>query len=166
MKQDFDELIRDTMTNFTDGIDLPPRLVADARRQHHRRRVRVGWLASEGAVAGAAAVTIAMVATGTGSGHVGHHEQGLKSGQIETTAMVISQVERALTTAVSGHPVAYTRQVSHGIKLFLVAPHGKPVQVHGSVISTWSRGPLQRVVIGAPGGKPALSTVTDNSGGK
>jgi hypothetical protein len=166
MKQDFDELIRDTMTTFTDGIDLPSRLVADARRQHHRRRVRLGWLASGAAVAGAAAVTIGTVATGTGSGPFGHPHPGHKAGQIQTTAMVISHVERALKAAASGHPVAYTRQVSHGFKLFLVAPHGKPAQVHGSVISTWTRGPLQRVVIGAPGGRPALSTVTDNSGGK
>lgn len=166
MKQDFDELIRDTMTRFTDGIDLPGRLVADARRQHHRRRARLGWLASGAAVAGAAAVTIAAVATGTGSGAIGHHHPGHKGGSVRTTSMVISQVERALTAAASGHPVAYTRQVSHGFKIFLVAPHGKPVQVHGSVMTTWSRGSLQRVVIGTQGGKPALSTVTDNSTGK
>jgi hypothetical protein len=87
MKHDFDELIRDTMTNFTDGVDLPPRIVADARRQHHRRRARLGWLASGAAVAGAAAVTIAAVATGTGPGAVGQHHLGHKGGpQVQTTA--------------------------------------------------------------------------------
>ena len=165
MKHDFDELVRDSMTRFTDGIDMPPSLVTSARRQRHLRRTRIAWLASGAAVTAAAAVTIGTIATGTAAGPVGPHRNG-DHGGVQTTAMVITHVERALAAAATGRPITYTSQVNHGIKLFLVTPHGRPVRVHGSVMKTWSRGPLQRVVITAPGGKPALSTTTDNSSGK
>jgi len=166
MNQDFDELVRDSMTRFTDGIEMPPGLVTNARRQRHLRKTRLAWLASGAAVTAAAAVTIGTVATGTAAGPAGPHRPGDRGRQVQTTAMVITHVERALAAAATGKPVTYTRQVNHGIKLFLVTPHGRPVRVHGSVMSTWSRGPLQRLVISTPGGKLALSTVTDNSGGK
>lgn len=165
MNQDFDELVRDSMTRFTDGIDVPSRLFADARRQHRRRRARIGWLASGAAVAGATAVTLGSVVTGTVAQPGGHHPLG-NDGPVQTTAVVITKVEHALTAAASGHPIAYTRQVNHGMKLFLVTPHGRPVRVHGSVMTTWSRGPMQRMVVGEPGGKPALATATDNSRGR
>jgi len=166
MKQELDEQIRDSMTRFTDGIDLPPRLVADARRRHrHRRRAAIGWLASGAAVAGATAVTISTIATGTVAQRGGHHPVGNK-GPVQTTTMVITQVEHALATAASGNPVAYTRQTNHGVKLYLVVPHSKPIQVHGSVTSTWSRGHIQHVIVGPKNGKPALSMVTDTSSGK
>jgi hypothetical protein len=166
MNLDFDELIRDSMTRFTDGIEMPPALVTNARSQRRHRRARIAWLASGAAVTAAAAVTIGTVATGTTAGPVGHDRSGHHRGQVQTTALVITHVERALAAAATGNPVTYTRQVNHGIKLFLVPPHGRPVRVHGSVMRTWSRGPLQRVVITTPAGKPALSTTTDNSSGK
>ena len=167
MNQDFDELVRESMARFTDGVEMPPRLPAEARRQNRRRhRARVGWLASGAAVAGAAAVTIGSVATGTVALHHKHGHGHGRSTAVETTAVVITRVERALATAAKGNPVAYTRQTNHGVRLFLVVPHGKPIQVHGSVTSTWSRGSLQHVVVGTPGGKPSLSMLTSNSGGK
>ena len=169
MNQDFDELVRDSMTRFTDGIDMPARLVANARKQHQRRRrATIGWLASGAAVAGAAAVTATALTAGTvtaGSGRPQHHA-GSGNQRVQTTAMVISRVDHALATAAAGNPVAYTRQTNHGVKLFLVIPHGKPTMVHGSVTSTWSRGSLRNVVVANKGGKPALSMVTDTSSGK
>lgn len=164
MNTDFDELVRDSMRDFTDGVEIPARLAADARRQNRRRRrARTGWLAGGAAVAGATAVTIGVVAGGV---PVVPHHRGSHHPPIQTTAMVVGRVEHALAAAASGNPVAFTRQANHGVRLFLMVPHGKPVQVRGNVSSTWSRGPLQHVVVGKPGGKPALSFVTDTSGGK
>jgi hypothetical protein len=165
MNTDFDELVRDSMRDFTDGVEMPARLAADARRQHRRRRrARTGWLAGGAAAVGATAVTIGVVAVG--SVPVVPHHRGSHHPPIQTTAMVVDRVERALTTAASGNPVAFTRQTSHGVKLYLAIPHGRPIQVHGTVTSTWSRGPLQHVIVGTPGGKPALSMTTDTSSGK
>ncbi len=167
MNQDFDELVRDSMARFTDGVEMPPRLPADARRQNRRRhRARVGWLASGAAVAGAAAVTIGTVGTGTVAPH---HRPGPANGHtraVETTAVVITRVERALAKTAMGNPIAYTRQTNRGVRLFVMIPHGKPIQVRGGVTSTWSRGPLQHVVVATPGGKPSLSMLSDNSGGR
>ncbi|HEX7996500.1 MAG TPA: hypothetical protein VF506_21480 [Streptosporangiaceae bacterium] len=165
MKQELDELVRDSMTSFTDGIELPGRLIADARPPHHRRRARIGWLTSGAAVTVAAAVAIGTALSGATPQHRIHH-RGNSGGPIQTTAMVITRMEHALTAAAAGNPVAYTREVDHGVKLFLVTPHGQPIQVSGNVTRTWSRGPLQHVIVGTPTGKPALSTLTDNSGGK
>src|SRR5690348_1279282 len=95
MKHDFDELIRDTMTNFTDGIDLPGRLVADARRQHHRRRARIGWLTGGAAVTAAAAVAFGTALTGATPRPPIRHP-GDSSAPVTTTAMVITKVERAM----------------------------------------------------------------------
>jgi hypothetical protein len=109
-------------------------------------------------------VTVSVVAVG--GAPVPPREPGGHAAPIQTTATVISRVDRALETASSGRPVAYTRQTNHGVRLFLMIPHGKPIQVHGSVTSTWSRGPLQHVIVGPPSGKPAFSMVTDASSGK
>ncbi len=165
MNQDFDELVHDSMARFTDSVEMPHGLAAQARVQNRRRhRARIGWLAGGAAIAGAAVVTIGTIGTGTVAPH---HPSGQgRSRAIETTAVVISRVERALAATARGNPVAYTRQTNHGVKLFLMIPHGKPIQVRGSVTSTWSRGALQHVVVGTPGGKPSLSMLTDNSGGK
>jgi hypothetical protein len=168
MNTEFDELVRDSMRDFTDGVEMPARLAADARQQHRRRqRARTGWLAGGAAVAGATAVTIGVVAAG-GVPVVPHHihSHGGHAARIQTTAVVVDRVEHALATAASGNPVAYTRQTSHGFKLYLAIPHGKPIQVRGTVTSSWSRGPLQHVIVGAAGGKPALSMATDTSSGK
>ncbi len=165
MNQDFEELVRDSMTEFTAGIELPQRLAAGARQQHRRhQRARLGWLASGAAVAGAAAVAISVVAVG--GAPTRPQVPGGHPARIQTTATVISRVDRALETASSGNPVAYTRQTNHGVRIFLMIPHGKPIQVQGSVTSTWSRGSLQHVIFGTPAGQPALSTVTDTSSGK
>lgn len=165
MNTDFDKLVRDSMRDFTDGVEMPVRLAADARRQHRRRlRARTGWLAGGTAVAGATAVTIGIVAAG-GVPVVPHH-RGSYHPPIQTTAMVVDRVDRALASAASGNPVAYTRQTNHGVKLYLMIPHGKPIRVRGTVTSSWSRGPLQHVIVGTAGGEPALSMATDTSSGK
>jgi len=80
--------------------------------------------------------------------------------------MVVGRVEHALASAASGKPIAYVRQVSHEVRLYLAIPHGKWIRVHGSVSTTWSRGPLRHVIVGTPGGRPALSMVMDTSSGK
>ena len=40
--------------------------------------------------------------------------------------MVISRVDRALTHAGSGDPIAYTRETGSGVTIDLLIPHGKP----------------------------------------
>jgi hypothetical protein len=165
MKQELDELVRDSMTSFTDGIELPGRLIADARRQHHRRRARIGLLTSGAAVTAAAAVAIGTALTGATPRHPVPHPNN-PGVQVVTTAKVITRMEHALSAAAAGNPVAYTRQVNHGVKLYVMVPHGRPIQVGGNVTSTWSRGHIQHVIVGPTSGKPALSIVTDSSSGK
>jgi len=168
MNQDFDELVHDSMTWFTDGVGVPPDLAARARReQRRRRRSRIGWIVSGAAVTGAAAAAAAALTVGTvAPGGIAQRHHGGHAEPVQTTAMVISRVDRALAAASTGKPIAYTRQVSRGVKLYLAPPHGKVVRVHGSVIQTWSRGARQRVVVGMPDGTAALSTVSANRDGK
>jgi hypothetical protein len=169
MNQDFDELVRDSMARFTDGVGVPQDLAARARSERRRkRRIRIGWFTSGGAVAGAAAIAAAALTAGTvtaAGGGVRQHHPDARAREVQTTAMVISRVEHALASAASGSPIAYTRQTNHGVRLYLAPPHGRVVRVRGNVIQTWSRGPLQHVVVGTADGRPALSTVSDNRSG-
>src|SRR5262252_9115579 len=118
MNLEFDEVVRDSMTWFTDGVEVPPGLAADARRHlRRRRRVRMGWIATGTAVAGVTAVLIGTVGAGSLPARPGPKREQRVT--VQTTAMVISRVERALANAAAGDPVAYTRQTSHGVKLFV-----------------------------------------------
>lgn len=166
MSTDFDELVRDAMTRFTDGVGMPSRLAADARRRHRRRRrARAGRLAAGAAIA--AAVSIATVASGTAPAPVaGRSTRSGHSAAVRTTAMVISRVERALARARSGDPVAYTRQAGSGIKVDLLIPHGKPGFAQASVITRWARDGLEHVEFAARSGKVVESTVSARKAGK
>ncbi len=174
MNREFDDLVRDSMTRFTDGIDVPAGLAAQARQhlaRQRQRRARMGWLATGTAVTAVAAVFIATAAGGAagGAGPAPAHPVASGGGHavtVQTTAMVISQVDRALAKAAAAHPVAYTRQVDNGIRLFVLIPHGQPTQIQGQVTETWSRGPLEHVQVVSRTGKVTFSTETDNSSGK
>src|SRR5215472_10601897 len=191
MSGEFDEMVRDSMTWFTAGVDVPDGLAARARRHLRRRhRTRVGWFATGTAVAAAAAV----LAASAGAGSVPHHQEakdgaaeggaakgGAAKGNaakgnaakgarqnvtVQTTAMVISRVDRALTSAAATDPVAYTRETTQGVRLFLAVPHRRPTEVNASVTETWSRGPLEHVEVVTRTGRLALSMETDLRSGK
>jgi len=176
MSREFDEMVRDSMTWFTDDVDVPDGLAARARKHlRKRRRTRMGWFATGTAVAAAAGV----LAVTSGAGSVTQHhvakggaaKGGAAKGArrdvtVQTTAMVISRVDRALTMAAATDPVAYTRETTQGVRLFLVIPHGRPTEVNGSVTETWSRGPLQHVEVLTRTGRLALSMETDLRSGK
>jgi hypothetical protein len=171
MNTDFDDAVRDSMMWFTDGADIPAGLAAQARRQVRRRRARMSWLAAGTAVTAAAAVlaSSALAASGTAPHHLA--KGGARNGgpartvTIQTTAVVVSKVERALARATAGHPVAFTSQTNRGIRLFVSIPHGRPVEVKGSIL-TWSRGPLQQMAVVTRAGKTVFSTETDLRSGK
>ena len=176
MSREFDEMVRDSMRWFTDGVDVPDGLAARARTHLRRRhRTRMGWFATGTAVA-AAAVVLAATA---GAGSVPHRQEAKggpsKGGApndsrrnmtVQTTAVVISRVDRALTRAAAADPVAYTRETTEGVRLFLAIPHGRPTEVNASVAETWSRGPLQRIEFVTRTGKLAFSMQTDRRSGK
>jgi hypothetical protein len=176
MSGEFDEMVRDSMTWFTDGVDVPDGIAARARRHLRRRhRTRMGWFATGTAVAAAAAV----LAATAGGGSVPHHQEakggatkgfaakgGRHSVTVQTTAMVIGRVDRALTSAAATDPVAYTRETTEGVRLFLAIPHRRPTEVNASVMETWSRGPLQHVEVVTRTGRLALSMETDLRSGK
>ena len=176
MNLEFNEIVRDSMTWFTDGVDIPAGLHAEARGHvRRRRRARMNWIATGTAVAAAAAVIVAAVGAGSEPRHPLAKGEPVKSGTakgpgpsatIQTTAVVISRVERALTKAAASDPVAYTRQTSDGIRLFVAIPHGRPTEVHASVTRAWSRGDLQHVEFISGTGKLALSMETDIRSGK
>jgi hypothetical protein len=165
MSQEFDELVRDSMMRFTDGVDVPADLMAGARRHRRRRqRARISWLATGIAVAGGTAIVLATA--GAGSPARQQSVATRRHVQVLTTAVVVSRVERALASAAAGDPVAYTSQTVQGIKVFVAIPHGQPAEVRASVTRTWSRGPLEHVEMVTSTGRLALSMETDISSGK
>jgi len=169
MSQEFDEIVRDSMTWFTEGVDVPAGLAARARGHlRMQRRAKLGWVASGTAVAAAGAVFAGVVASGSAPSRPAHQvaQSGGHGALIQTTAVVISRVDRALAKAASSNPVAYTRQTSTGISLDVLVPHGKPVEFHGNVTQTWSRGPLEHLEYLSPAGKVAFGMEIDNSSGK
>jgi hypothetical protein len=176
MNREFKEIVRDSLTWFTDGVDVPAGLQAEARRHLRRqRRVRTSWIATGTAVAAAAAVIVGTVGAGSAQPHQvakGGAVKGRAANDpgrgvtIQTTAVVISRVERALAKAAASDPVAYTRQTSRGIRLFVAIPHGRPAEVHASVTRAWSRGSLEHVQFITRTGKLALSMETDIRKGK
>lgn len=166
MTREFDEEVRDSMTWFTDGADVPAGITAAARRHLRRqRRARMGWLAGGTAVAAAAAVLIGTLGAGTGPAH-----QIAKSttpgARVQTTAMVVSQIEHALTKAATSNPVAYTSQTTQGIKLVVAPPQGRPAEVNSTVTRTWSRGPLEHVEFATRAGQVKLGMEIDQRSGK
>jgi hypothetical protein len=173
MNQEFDEMVKDSMTWFTDGVDVPAEIAAHAREQVRRqRRARMGWIASGTAVAAATAVAIGAVGTGgpavvTASHHLrsGHHVT--RTEHVVTTAMVVSQVRRALSKAATGNPVAFTRESSTGARLVVMIPHSGPVEFPANLIAeTWTRGALTRTDYVTPAGHVLFSDQSDTSSGK
>jgi hypothetical protein len=165
MNREFDEVVRDSMTWFTDGVDAPVGLAANARQHlRRRRRARMGWFATGAAVAGVTAVLVGTAGAGSLPPHPA--AKGGRAVTVQTTAMLISRVERALAKAAAGNPVAYTRQAMQGVRLFLAIPHENPIEVGASVSMTWSRGPLEHVEYVTRTGTPAFSMETDIRSGK
>jgi hypothetical protein len=173
MNQEFDEMVKESMTWFTDEVDVPAGLAAQARENVRRqRRVRMGWIGSGTAVAAAAAVAIGTVASGGAGGaaqvavkggthHVGH---GVT---VQTTSVVIHRVDRALAKAVTGKPVAYTREKSTGARLVVLIPHSGFTEFGPNLISeSWTRGGLTRTDYVTPAGRVVFSDVRDVSSGK
>src|SRR5262249_1437407 len=70
------------------------------------------------------------------------------------------------TNAAVRNPVAYTREIGAGYKVYVMPPHGKPALVGGRVISSWSRGGLRHTVFGPQHGKPSLSMQVDSRSGR
>ncbi len=176
MSREFDEVVADSMARFTEDVDLPSGLAARARSHVRRqRRARIGWAASGTTVAAVAAVLVGTLSAGAPAltaakggpapAHSTHH--GRHGGvTIQTTAVVVSRVDRALTKAAAGKPVAFTRQTMQGVHLVTLIPHGKPIMVQGNVMETWSRGPLQNSEMVTRAGKVTFGLHTDVSSGK
>jgi hypothetical protein len=169
MNREFDEMVCDSMTWFTDGVDVPAGLAAGVRRNlRRRRRARIGW-ATGTAVAGATAVASATAMAVSTTGAVTlppHRGNGSRTMTVQTTAVVISRVERALATAGAGELVAYTRETGWGFRIYAAIPHGRPAAVQASVIRRWSRGPFEHVEFGTSSGKVALSVERDTRSGR
>jgi hypothetical protein len=166
MNTDFDELVRDSMTWFTDGIDAPAGLAEQARRHCRRRRnARLGWLAAGTALASAAAAAVISGPVTTGPGPLAHSRTGAAA-HAQTTAVVISRVDRALTHAGSGDPIAYTRETGSGVTIDLLIPHGKPGFAQASVTTRWARGGLQHSEFSTRSGQVVESIVGVTRSGK
>jgi hypothetical protein len=92
MKTDMEELLRDGMERFTEGVHAPAGLAAGAGRRH-RRRVAVRVSAACGGAAAVAAAA-ALVAVSLPSG--GAATTGSTVGQAKTVAYLVSRVKQAL----------------------------------------------------------------------
>jgi hypothetical protein len=176
MNQEFDEEVKESMKWFTEDVEVPAGLAAQARDQVRRqRRTRMSWIASGTAVAAVAAVVIGAVGTG-GPGAAASHHVAAKGGsahqvtravRVETTAMVVRRVKRALSKAATGNPVAFTRESSTGARLAVLIPHSGPVEFSPNLVAeSWTRGGLTRTDYVTPAGRVMFSEQNDVSAGK
>ena len=177
MNQEFDEEVKESMKWFTEGVEVPAGLAAQARDQVRRqRRTRMSWIASGTAVAAAAAVVIGAVGTG-GPGGCGVAPRGGQgrddpSGDAQRDAsrrpaVVVRRVERALAKAATGNPVAFTRESSTGARLAVLIPHSGPVEFSPNLVAeSWTRGGLTRTDYVTPAGRVLFSEQNDVSSGK
>jgi hypothetical protein len=177
MNQEFDEEVKASMKWFTDGVEVPAGLAAQARDQVRRqRRNRMSWIASGTAVTAAAAVVVGAVGTGgTGGSARSVHHVAAKGGThqvgqgltVETTSVVIQRVDRALRKAATGNPVAFTRESSTGARLIVLIPHSGPVEFGSNMIAeTWTRGTLTKTDYVTPAGRVLFSDQSDTSSGQ
>jgi hypothetical protein len=175
MNLEFDEEVKESMKWFTEDVEVPAGLAAQARDQVRRqRRARMSWIASGTAVAAAAAVVIGAVGTG-GPGAAASHHVAVKSGThqvghgltVETTSVVIKRVDRALSKAATGNPVAFSRESSTGARLIVLIPHSGPVEFPSNLVAeTWTRGALTRTDYVTPTGRVLFSQQSDTSSGQ
>lgn len=91
-KTDMEELLRDGMERFTEGVRAPAWLAAEAGRRH-RRRVAVRVSAACGGVAAVAAAAALMVSLPAGGAPASARTAGT---QARTVAYVITRVKQAL----------------------------------------------------------------------
>lgn len=159
MNREFDELVHDSMKSFTDGIEVPAGLAAKARHHHRQqRRTKIGWLAAGTAVAGATAVLVTTTAAGQVSPTRPSTGQTIKA---QTTAQVLSYVDRAIAKTKTTEPVQYVRETSWGVRLpVIVLEPLHPTVVRVKSISTWSRGRQERVENLASSGRLVLGAKT------
>ncbi len=166
MNTDFDELVRHSMTWFTDGIDAPAGLAEQARRRCRRRRnARIGWLAAGTALASAAATAVISGPVTPGPPHQAHPRTSAVR-HAQTTALVISRVDRALAHAGSSDPIAYTRETGTGVTIDLLIPHGKPGFAQASVTTRWARDGIEHAEFATRSGQVVASTVGVTRSGK
>jgi hypothetical protein len=177
MNREFDEEVKDSMKWFTEDVEVPAGLAAQARNQVRRqRRTRMSWIAGGTAVAAAAAVVIGSVGTGGPGGSAGSvrpvagksgtHQVG-RGLTVETTAVVIKRVDRALSKAATGKPVAFTRETSTGARLAVLIPHSGPIEFSPDLVAeSWTRGGLTKTDYVTPAGRVLFSEQSDVSSGK
>ncbi len=90
MSTDVEDLLREGMERFTEGVRAPAGLAYRASRQRRRRRIVRGAVLIGTAVATATAVAVAMTAAGTVA------QPGSSLAQARAAALVVSRVKHAL----------------------------------------------------------------------
>lgn len=103
MSTDVEDLLRESMQRFTEGVRAPAGLAYRASRLRRRRRIIRGTLACAAAAATATAVAVAMTAAGTVA------QPGSSLAQARAAAYVVSRVKQALA---SEHNVFVGRTLS------------------------------------------------------
>lgn len=149
MNAEFDELVRASMSQFTDEVTLPAGLADRARRRVRRRRqARMGGLT---AVVAAASVTAVLVVTAAGQARPSRPSvsQTLRA---RLTAQVIRHVEGALTKATATDPVEYVRSTAgFGVYLQASRTDGRLFRVASEV--AWYRDGVLHSKSYGPGGR-------------
>ncbi len=105
MSTDVEDLLREGMERFTDGVRAPAGLAHRASRQRRRRLVIRGAVLGAAAAAAATAIAVAMTAAGTVA------QPGSSLAQARAAAYVVSHVKTALATE---HNVFVGRTMSTG----------------------------------------------------
>jgi len=119
MKTDVEELLRDGMERFTEGVQAPAELVAEVSRRH-RRQVAVRVSVACGGVAAVAAAAALVAVSLPGGGQA----TGSTRPETHTVAYVVSRVKQALA---GEHRVFY----------------GQTSSTYGPSV-TWAYGPRSR----------------------
>ena len=104
MSTDVEDLLRESMQRFTEGVRAPAGLACRASRLRRRRRIIRGAVACAAAATAAAGVAVAMTAAGTVA------QPGSSLAQARAAAYVVSRVKQALA---SEHQVFRGDTVSH-----------------------------------------------------
>jgi hypothetical protein len=138
MNAEFEDVVRDSMSQFTDEVTLPADLADRARRHVRRQRqARMGGLTATVV----ACVTAMLVVTAAGQAHPSrpNAEQTFRA---QLTAKVIRHVVRALVRTASTNPIEYSRQTVGGRVQF---SESTPIQhltfqIRVGSIAMWRRG--------------------------
>ena len=138
MSTEFDELLRDGMERFTRDVGVPRGMALKARRHQQKRRAKLRAVTAAGT---ATALAGAVAAAGVTGAFSSAGAQQIHGRQVQTTAYVVTRVERALAPAAQDNVLGYLRrEYRPGSILVPAGPGLLRVSYRPGASSPWSVG--------------------------